>query len=74
MKTAVIPHAAESLRNIEIRALSYPDPADRRKFLQETCDDWSELYNRYTARFPLDDPSDYILMVCGIRRLIERGA
>lgn len=70
----VIPHAAQSLQEIEIQALNYPDHNDQREFLQETCDDWSEMYARYVAQYPLNDPSDFILMIVGIRRLIERSS
>jgi hypothetical protein len=67
----VIPHAAQSLRDIEIKAQTL-DGKDRLEFLQATHDGWCELYNSYVAKFPLEDPSDFILMVVGIRRLMER--
>jgi hypothetical protein len=71
VKLDVIPHAAQSLREIEIKAqLLAPD--DRLEFLQDMLDWWSELYSKYVARFPLDDSSDYILMIVAVRRLMER--
>lgn len=72
MTVDVIPHAAQSLREIEIKAQSL-SRKDRAEFLQDTHDCWCELYNTYVAKYPLDDPSDFILMVTGVRRLIERN-
>jgi hypothetical protein len=68
----VIPHAAQSLREIEITA-QLLDRRGRLEFLQYTHDWWSELYGKFVTSYPLDDPSDFLLMVVGIRRLIERS-
>ena len=72
MKLDLIPHAAQSLREIEVKAALLRGEA-KKKFLRDTHDGWCELYSKYMAKFPLDDPSDFLLMVCGIRRLIERS-
>jgi hypothetical protein len=72
-KPEVIPHAAQSLSDIQVKAAAFLSSKKREKFLHETFNGWVLLYNKYVARFPLDDASDFKLMLTGIRRLIERG-
>jgi hypothetical protein len=69
--TTVIPHAHLSLRDIEIAAQAL-NVHQRAVFLRQQYEDWSQAYSDYSCRYPLEDASDFILMVVAIRRLQQR--
>jgi hypothetical protein len=69
----VIPHVYKSLHEITVKARALPAPK-RLRYLEKEHRQWCELRETFTQNWPLDDGTDFALVIAGIRRLHAREA
>ena len=67
----IIPHVHKSLYDIHAAAHALPAP-ERIGFLDAQHRRWCQLRETFSQEWPLDDGSDFTLVIAGIRRLRER--